>query len=114
MHIEIVRRPLGEAPEWVRDAWIGVSLPLAVSGKKSWQTFGVLEAPKGFFASLWMIVSGQTEQVDGYMVVAKEAVDILGIHNPDAADWWRENTPALLDGKQMFIFDAPCCEEPRT
>lgn len=110
MHIEIVRRPFGAAPEWVRDAWIGLSLPLAVSRKKSWQTLSVLEGPKGFFASFWLIVSGQTERVEGYMVVAKEAVDILGAHNLRAADWWRENTPGLLDGKQTFIFDAPCCE----
>ena len=35
MKIKIVTTPPGEAPKKVRDAWVGLTLPLAVNGKKT-------------------------------------------------------------------------------
>ena len=110
MYIEIVRRPAGEAPEWVRDAWIGLSLPLAMAGRQNLRAASVLENSQGFFGWLLLMLSGRTERLEGYVVIAKDAVDILDAHDNRAACWWRENTPQLLDGRQTFLFDVPCCE----
>ena len=110
MFIEIVRRPIGEAPEWVRDAWIGCYLPLVVPEKQVLRSTSILKAGAGPLAWLWLTVSGQTENVEGYMVNARDAVDIVAARDPRAADWWYKNTPDMLDGRQIFIFDTPCCE----
>jgi hypothetical protein len=40
--IKIVDTPPGEAPERVRQAWIGVVLPVAAPSKWLWRTVGVV------------------------------------------------------------------------
>lgn len=110
MDIDIVRRPIGEAPEWVRDAWIGLRLPLAVAGRRKSRGFGVLTGPTSIWRQLLMLVTGRAEVVDGYVVNAAHAIDILASYDPKAADWWRQHTPDLLDGSRNFAFDADCCE----
>lgn len=105
MNIKIVRRPIGEAPEWVRDAWIGLSLPLAFKRERGWQSFGVLSGPNRRFPQLWALVIGKASKVEGYLVNAQVAVDRLTKVNPEAAAWWRKQTPELLNGKHCFIFD---------
>jgi hypothetical protein len=109
MLIEIVRRPIGEAPEWVRDAWIGVRIPLARDKMKRWHGVGVLSGPHGFMAQLWCLFRGRAEWIDGYAVNAKLAVDALHQRHPDAALWWRENASMWLDGRRNFVFDADAC-----
>lgn len=110
MYIEIIRRPFGDAPEWVRDGWIGARLPLAATDKTSWQSVSIFERRKGLFPWLWMTLTGQTRRVQAYAVIAKDAVDILDRQDVRAANWWHENVPELLDGSQLFLFDAACCE----
>jgi hypothetical protein len=109
MFVTIVRRPLGEAPEWVRDAWIGVRLPLSSRRKGSWRGFGVLSGPKGFFPQLWGVLTGQAFAVTGYLVNAKGAVDLLAEKNPAAAEWWHQNVEKLLNGRSKFVFDEEAC-----
>jgi hypothetical protein len=62
--IRILATPPGDAPDWVRQAWIGLTLPLAP------------DAP-----------AGQD------LVYSHEAVAVLAKANPKAADWWRKNFP---------------------
>jgi len=109
VHIEIVQRPLGEAPEWVRDAWIGIRLPLIEPARRVYFGFGVLSGPAGFFRQLAAIFTGRAEKMDGYAVNALRAIEALDSHNPDAAHWWRESTPHFLNGKRSFVFDSYCC-----
>lgn len=106
--IRIVRRPLGEAPEWVRDAWLGVELDL-VTGNRTWRTFGVLSGPRSWFGELWRLVTNQTATGRGYAVVARTAVERLAEHAPEAAEWWRSNVGHMLDGKRLFVFDSDAC-----
>ncbi|MEG3143503.1 hypothetical protein U1839_02455 [Sphingomonas sp. RT2P30] len=108
MDIKIVRRPVGDAPDWVRDAWIGLSLPLAVKRKRRWRGVGVLSGPRHWLSQLWDPV--KASKIEGYLVNAKTAVDHLADHRPDAAAWWREHTPLLLNGKRYFVIDADSCE----
>ena len=112
MMVKIVRRPTGEAPEWVRDAWIGMSLPLAREEERSWIGLGVLSGPYNPFAQIWARIRSKAFKISGYAVNAKAAVDSLADHQPNAAAWWRKNTPLLLDGKRNFVFDTSACERP--
>jgi hypothetical protein len=108
--VKIVRRPIGEAPDQIRDAWIGLLLPLAHERRRTWKGVGVLSGPHNLILQLWTRARGKGLNVDGYAVDAKSAVDILAVQHPEAAGWWREHAPSLLDGKRWFVFDAEACE----
>lgn len=107
--VRIVRRPIGEAPDWVRDAWIGSDLPLALSRERRWLAFGVLTMPKTRLRQGWALLTGRGVKLSGYLVNASAAVEILEDVRPDAAAWWREHTPEMLDGKGRFVFDTDAC-----
>ena len=111
MHVRIISIPPGEAPEHVRAAWIGLTLPLAVSGAHDTETVGVLSGPKTrlgwFFARLF----GRTQQERGYLVDAHRAVELLAHHAPDAARWWRESAASAVRPGQYFHFAAEVCQE---
>lgn len=110
MEIKVLRRPIGEAPDWVRDAWIGLSLPLAMERKRDWVGLGVLSGPINVLSQICAVLRGKGSKVTGYAVNAKTAVDLLAEVQPEAAQWWRENTPRLLTDSRRFIFDAAACE----
>jgi hypothetical protein len=105
----IVQPPVGEAPEWVRAAWVGLKLPLAHGVSVDVPTTGVLRGPKSRLGRFWAALTRATENIDGYIVNAKQAVDLLATTNPAAADWWRTNAPHVLDGRQAFMFDSAAC-----
>jgi hypothetical protein len=109
MEITITRRPIGEAPEWVRDAWIGLSLPTS-RPERVWRGVGVLTGPSNPLLLWWALVRGRTLTVSGYAVDARVAVALLADKHPAAAQWWRENTPDLIASGRGFIFDAEACE----
>ena len=109
-YIRIVQRPEGEAPAWVRDAWIGVTLPLCRIQVQRLAGFGVLTGPRSYLGELWAIFRKRAPMVDGYVVPSRTAVETLGEANPDAAEWWRKNAPHVLKVEHHFVFDAPACE----
>jgi hypothetical protein len=98
MKIEIIARPPGQAPEWVRDAWIGIKLPVS-------------EEQPGLDATLRGVVDleNTSENANGYAVDGFEAFDLLKKHNSDAALWWQENAATALLGKLVFKRDV--CKE---
>jgi hypothetical protein len=110
MNVRIVKRPAGEAPENIRDAWIGLLLPVDPHYPHliTCQVGGVLSIQKPFLAD-------QSEEVDspsvrGYLVDALAAINLLEESSPSAAAWWRVNTPFLLQPGQVLHFDEECCE----
>jgi hypothetical protein len=107
--ILVIQRPEGDAPEWVRDEWIGLTLPLALDHKQVMLGASVLNTPKSWLEFWWMRLTGQIWKAEGYAVVPATAVAVLETRNPAAANWWRENTPDLLGGENLFIFDVACC-----
>jgi hypothetical protein len=111
MNIRIVKRPRGEAPESVRDAWIGLVLPVLprYSRIKRSRIVGVLSGPKGWLAVRLKLLFGGGPQVRGYLVDTLAAVDFLQNVNPVAAAWWRTNTPHLLERGLCLIFEEECC-----
>lgn len=110
MFIRIVTRPAGEAPEWVRDAWIGLRLKTHQNRPSDHNAFGVLSGPQVFWRQLWSWIGGRALRVNGYAVDATEAVEVLSAENAEAAEWWRLNCPRMMDGRSAFIFRAEECE----
>jgi hypothetical protein len=72
MQIRIIGTPPGEAPLAIREAWIGVQLPLAdVDGRaRTLRTGGVLTGPKTFLSALATLLLGRTNEVHGFRVHA--------------------------------------------
>jgi|GEM_PF-4319149 len=87
-----------------------MSLPLAAKRQRVWIGFGVLSGPTNVLAEVWAMLRGESTKTDGYLVNAKLAVELLDEVEPNAAQWWRENTQRLLTGSQSFVFDAAACE----
>jgi hypothetical protein len=110
MQIRIIARPIGEAPEWVRDAWIGLRLPLACPRKGDWPGAHVLTGPRTLSGQLWARLRGRGLTVHGYVVKTREAFEILAESHPEAAAWWHEHASYLLDGRAGLIFDEAACE----
>lgn len=109
--IRIIATPPGEAPDWVREKWVGLKLPLAMGkGAMRVRGVGVLTAPRSFFAYLAAVFRGQTQMIKGYIVHTDAAIHVLEAASPDAAKWWRENTPRLLGPNGLFVFNEEACE----
>jgi hypothetical protein len=85
--------PPGEAPDWVRQAWVGLELPFynPTSG--------------GYVGGVLTRVPTNRK---GFCVETETALDILEKKDPKAAAWWRENVSlALLDA---LVFDSRVCQ----
>ncbi len=108
--IKIISTPPGEAPLEIREAWIGIVLPLAESKIRNGSTFGVLSWPGGLFQQWWEILRGCAKNESTYAVNAKTAIEILEASKPEAAAWWRENAPQLLVPYRRFGFAPDACE----
>jgi hypothetical protein len=109
-NVRIIARPEGEAPEWVRDAWIGVRVPLVRREILRTGGFGVVTGPKTWLGQMLGCLTGQAFPATGYLVDAAQAVEMLAWTRPDAATWWRENGGGLIRPGRSFVFDAPACE----
>jgi len=111
MNIRIVRRPHGEAPEHIRDAWIGLLLPVAPDHPRivERRSFGVLSGPRSFLAFRLKALFGRGTRKRGYMVRTLAAVELLQNVNPLAAAWWRTNTSHMLKHGLCLLFEEECC-----
>ncbi|UDF05221.1 hypothetical protein [Asticcacaulis sp. AND118] len=94
--VKIVRRPAGEAPEWVRDEWIGLTLPLADKRLLGMAVEEVLTRKPGYSV--------------GYLVYVGSALEALNAKSPEVAQWWRANTPHMMDADATFHFDEASCQ----
>ena len=92
--IKIFRTPEGEAPEWVRCAWVGLELPCESHvGINDTDERGAVSGEK------------TTYNRYGYSVPQKEALEILADHNLEAANWWKEHGyPKISGDKKYFCF----------
>lgn len=108
--VRITSVPPGEAPQWVREKWVGLVLPLAQSRPLTALTSGVLSGPPNRLAAIWWGLLGRLEKKSGYAVEASAALAVLERTAPDAAAWWRENVPRLRGRERKFLFRASDCE----
>ena len=106
--IRIVSTPPGDAPLWVREKWVGLDLPLVDNERRRGLGISV-NVKYTALHHLWAMLCGRFERISGYRVEARRAVDILAGVSPEAADWWRQNTPAILRPGGLFMFHAEAC-----
>ena len=113
MHIRITRTPPGEAPEYIRQAWVGLVLPVheRYAGQQRRLGIGVLTGPRTWLGVLFAMLTGRAQRATGYVVDAKTALELLATHAPEAALWWRTHAPRFLEPGRCFLFAAEGCEE---
>ncbi len=110
--VKIIATPPGEAPQHIREAWVGLVLPLAIpSVRNALIVGGVLTGPRNYLSQILQLLFGQGRREAGYIVDIATALTILERANPTAAGWWRKNTPHLPTPGRTFIFSAEACEE---
>src|SRR5438045_781095 len=70
LHIRIVKRPDGEAPEEVRDAWIGLLLPVLprFSRMVARRGVGVHSGPRSYLGMWFAALVGRGKPMRGYVV----------------------------------------------
>ena len=112
--IRIVRVPSGDAPGEVREAWVGVELPLLRPGLYKAKVNGLLSPTRGRFEDWIRRRLGITKSRVGYLVEAGPAVEELSRHNPSAARWFRETVPQLLEPGKLFVFEVEVCRTVET
>jgi hypothetical protein len=99
VRVRITATPPGEAPDHVRQAWIGLEVPLAPGekGPRMVEGNGVLSGAPAAIAY-------------GYFLDGATAVNLLAAHAPEAAAWWRANAPHVLQSGARLVFPAEGCE----
>lgn len=95
MFFEVIKTPEGNSPPWVRNAWIGLQ-------------FRALQQDPVTLPSR-DAQTGQTHEKRGYPANARELLGLLALHREDAARWYIENAPQMLDESQVFVLDEACC-----
>lgn len=110
--VRILALPPGDAPEWVRESWVGLDLPLSSrrGASRVAATVGVLTGPRNALGQLFAPLLGKTTRQRGYAVKVSEAIVILQVAHPDAAEWWRTNTPHLFRRSTSFLFAESVCK----
>ena len=108
--IKIVGVSAGEAPQHVREAWVGLVFPIVGNGEYRAWTSGVLTGARTPLRRIWAALRGRWKRREGYVVDSAVAVFILERERPDAARWWRENAPHLLRARRRFVFESSVCQ----
>ena len=113
MQIRIKSTPPGEAPEYIRKAWVGLVIPVPPRspGRHKGVGFGVLSGPKNRLIACFGALFGFGQREIGYTVYSKVAIDLLAARSPEAAQWWHQNTPRFIEPGRYFMFAADSCEE---
>ena len=94
--IRIIATPPGQAPDWVRQEWVGLEIPLDETPKLS----GTIQMG---------VLGGPAQHPGGFRVNTRVTLDLLQKKSPDAARWWRENINP--DFMTHLIFKREVCEE---
>lgn len=108
--IRIKSTPPGEAPVSIREAWVGLELPLLRDKPIRYLSSGVLTGPRNFVQKVVHLVTFRLTVRPGFVVPAPTAIDILEKADPVAARWWRENAPNVVFRGRPFLFPPECCE----
>lgn len=93
--IRIIDVPPGQAPDWVRKAWVGLEIPLAVQ-------LSVTSSPQK------NVPGRKLERLGGFQVRGKIAITLLSKKSPEAANWWRRNAPHVFS--EVLVFKKDVCE----
>jgi hypothetical protein len=94
----IIRIPNGEAPRWVRSAWVGLVLPRTSAQAASDIT--------GIFTK--QVEDGSRYQSE-YRTTFLTAITVLNEFNPAAAQWWQNEIAAKALNNEFLLFDDLSC-----
>lgn len=111
--IRIIATPPGQAPLWVREMWVGLELPLAKrypQQRVRSLSSGVLDGPPTFLGFLGRLFRGRVSVTKGFAVDSAVAIAVLETKHPDAASWWKTNTPRLLEANRCLMFQNDVCQ----
>lgn len=108
MQIRIVARPFGDAPEYIRDAWIGLLLPVHPNYPHTVESRHVSLMRPITPLVMW-VYRFIAPRARGYIVATNAAMNILESAKPTAAEWFRTNTPHLFESEGGLLFDEACC-----
>jgi hypothetical protein len=113
MQIRIKSTPPGEAPEHIRQAWIGLVIPVPsrFAGRRKHIGIGVQSGLMRRLVALFGALLGIGQRHVGYVVESRVAIELLAARSPEAAAWWRENVPRFTESGRYFMFAADSCEE---
>ena len=110
MLFEVVKAPDGASPQWVRDAWIGVQFQAQQGAPVSIQTRSAgTEAGGGSRLSPMRSSQSSVSERRGYPANARDLLGLLALKNADAARWYLDYAPQMLDPRQVFVLDENCC-----
>ena len=87
--IKVVKIPNGEAPEKVREAWVGLTLPLAFKDNIN-----------GCKNEIGLVSQDFLPERDIAAVSEVEAMFILKKHDPEAAEWFKQQG---IPRKERFL-----------
>ena len=73
---------------------------------KAGSRFGILSNPTTAFGRLFR----RSRSEDYYIVRIDDALAVLARSDSWAVEWWRENTPHLLEANRELGFPASVCE----
>jgi hypothetical protein len=95
--IKIIKTPEGEAPEWVRKEWVGLTLPIANN------------APLRIFVK-GVLGGGDVKDLEKhlYPISGKKAFSALQNKSPEAFQWWERNSNPT--NHTHLIFHSEHCE----
>jgi hypothetical protein len=108
--VRITSVPPGEAPFEIREAWVGLELPLKRKNPQRYLGSGVLSGPRNTLQTLAHLITFRLHLHTGFVVPSLAAVEILEKTQPHAARWWRENAPHAVRPRRYFLFSTDCCE----
>jgi hypothetical protein len=109
--IRITSVPPGEAPREIREAWVGLVLPLHRARAGTYFTSGVLSRPRGVLRILRHLFALRYNLQRGYVVSSLAAMAVLETANPAAARWWRDSAGYGEEARRYFLFAGDCCEQ---
>src|SRR5450432_2057181 len=108
--IRITSVPPGEAPAEIRQAWVGLTLPLLHDRPRHFLVSGVLSGPRGRKMAIFLhLITFRLKVQTGYVVPSLAAIEILERSDPVAGHWWRENAAHALRPRSRFVFTTDCC-----
>jgi hypothetical protein len=111
--IRITSTPPGEAPVAIRQAWVGLELPLLRDTPLPYLGSGVLSGPRSILATFLHLITFRLKVHTAFVVPSLAAIEILDKANPAAARWWRENAPHTVRRGRHFLFPPGCCDRVR-
>ncbi|MFV8781137.1 hypothetical protein ACNKU7_01830 [Microbulbifer sp. SA54] len=94
----ITSTPSGFAPDWVREQWIGMKLPLTAGALNG--DLEIDEIPPEVDAS-----SGKSIHYNSPIVLALDAFELLKEKSPEAWEWWHNNCPDLFASEAALVFN---------